>query len=104
MPPKRASSSEGYQQISTDDETESIYNQEPAGAVPGMPRPKKSRTPKQTKWWKILYMSLLADLTAPALIFFSSHGFRLSSINGPGSAFGAMETDTLDVVLLACVQ
>ena len=104
MPPKRASSSEGYQQINTDDETESIYNQEPAGAVPGMPRPKKSRTPKQTKWWKILCMSLFADLTAPALVYLSSHGFRLSSIDGAGSVFGAMETNTLDVVLLACVR
>ena len=45
MPPKRSTSAEGYQQISTD-EKESIYNQEPAGAVPGMPRQKKSRTPK----------------------------------------------------------
>lgn len=107
MPPKRSTSAEGYQQISTD-EKESIYNQEPAGAVPGMPRQKKSRTPKQTKWWKILCFSLAADLIAPFLVYLSSHGFALSDLNdgvgGAGSAFVSMETDARDVVWLAVIR
>lgn len=105
MPPKRAGSGEGYQQLNTD-ETESIYSDEPAGAVPGMPRPKKRRTRKQAKWWKILCVALLADLVAPVLIFLSSRGFNPSAFSGLGlgAAFGAMETDTVDVVLLSAVR
>ena len=103
----REKKSEGYQQLSSN-ETETIYDADPAGAVAGMPRPKKKRTAKQTKWWKILCVCLIADLVAPMLVYLSTHGFDASIAapftTGPGEALAAMVTDSVDVVQLACVR
>jgi hypothetical protein len=93
----------GYSQVSTD-ETESLYNEDPAGAVAGMPRPKKKRTKKQAKWSKILCGSLLCDLAAPVMVYVSSQGFAPGGVPDFGTAFGTMETAAADVVLLACVR
>ena len=86
------------------DETESLYNQEPAGAVGGLPRPKKKRTKKQAKWSKILVWALVCDLAMPVMVYVSSQGFMPGGVPEFGTAFATMETAASDVVLLACLR
>lgn len=86
MPSKRGPGEKGYAKVSKEEE-DTIYNDEPAGLVPGAPKTqqKKARTPKQSKWWKILTFSLVADMVVSVMIYETTHAFAAPFDLGVGA-------------------
>jgi len=96
----KSKAKEGFAPLKQDED--SIFNDEPAGAVGGGNSAKKKElTKKQRKWWRILGVALVLDLLIPLMAYLTTHEMDFAEMDfAPGRAFDTMTTDTLDVCFM----